>query len=104
MPNNPSCGSITKRGPVTSESALDPIKKKIQISPNPASKWLTITYIDPNTRYIDMISSDGSTARRRLVAGQTTIQIDVSGIPRGLYIVAIRQENGNSIIEKVMIQ
>jgi hypothetical protein len=107
IPNNPGCGltkKVLSKEPGKGLADLNSTEEnKIQVSPNPASKWLTINGINSETLYVDLISATGNITRMLIPTGQNKIEIDVSNLARGLYILAIRQAGGKSINKKVML-
>lgn len=80
----------------------------VQIFPNPAERIMTINILPDKKglpvkiRLYDMVGREVKT--EDLLPGQTGYQLDISGLPRGLYAVLIESEGRMIAREKLIVQ
>ncbi len=73
---------------------------KITIYPNPSTQsTVTITTIDPEAT-ADILSISGAYIRQQHIVNN---QLDISGLPTGMYLLKITEHQKNSSIQKLMI-
>ena len=72
----------------TSVPTLDAsITAALNASPNPTNGPVSLTLGDRKSTQIDLVSMDGRTVREWYSTGAATLQLDLSDLPAGLYLV-----------------
>jgi Secretion system C-terminal sorting domain/Metallo-peptidase family M12B Reprolysin-like len=78
------------------------------VAPNPAATEITLTVQSEIEKTVDLVVSNsmGSTvltvARQSLSKGETRFQMDVSGLPVGMYTITILSESGNESLKFII--
>ncbi len=90
-------------GNVTSTLAVDPTLA-FKINPNPASQYIRVAFPASVTTAtnIQVVNLQGQLIQEQVVESPTTLAIDMTNQPSGLYIVQVTSDNG-FWIEKVMV-
>jgi len=90
-------------GNVTSTINVDP-SLAFKISPNPATQYIQIAFPQSLTAItnIQVINLQGQLIQEQVVDVPSTVAIDMSNQPNGLYVVRVKSENG-FWVEKVMV-
>ncbi len=82
----------------------DDFASDINIYPNPAQGNLNI-YLKKTGKFtVEIISSQGQVLKKADVTGQQKLNIDVSGVSKGIYLVTIRQNGLEIEKRKIIIQ
>lgn len=85
------------------DSSISSANKLIQVYPNPATNWLTVSNMSDKTlNQIKIVGSNGAVLQL-LSTRQAAKKIDVSKLPGGFYIVEIQNAAGK-VSKKVIIQ
>lgn len=71
---------------------------RLSVYPNPATTVVNVASVRPITR-VSLVSLGGAT-----VMTSNTTQLDVSWLPRGLYIVTAEAEDGTSASTRLIIR
>ncbi len=90
-------------GNVTSTIAVDP-SLAFKINPNPATQYIRIAFPASATTatHIQVVNLQGQLVQEQVIEQPTTIAIDMTNQPSGLYVVQVKSETG-FWIEKVMV-
>ena len=83
----------------SASSISDITKLKIEIFPNPASKSITIT-LERGNQHIEIYNSQGNLVYQENLNNTTDQQskeIDISHLPKALYIIKISGESGSRV-------
>lgn len=100
--NDPYCDSIIrcKQEPekisgttIIQNDLLHKENLQFQLYPNPASNQVTIDFYDVNLHkniHVDILSIAGNNVINRVLAGESSIDINLTGLPGGIYLVRIR--------------
>ncbi|MEI6409227.1 MAG: T9SS type A sorting domain-containing protein [Bacteroidota bacterium] len=72
---------------------------KLVLSPNPAADWLNISVqmngaAKPGQTKVDIFHADGRLVQSQIVADGSNFQLDISGMPAGMYRIALQTEAG----------
>jgi len=77
---------------------------KYSVLPNPASDLVTIDGLT-NVARIELVSVSGKTVRtEKVAAGRTSVQISLSGLAAGMYLIKATDAEGNTSIQKLVKQ
>ncbi len=96
--DDPLCDSVMVASPILAKTGY----KKFMIRPNPASHQIVIYNLDPeivNNLFIELTDLQG-----RMVLRETTLSMDVSDVPSGLYFIKIYADLILQQLEKVVVQ
>ena len=80
-----------------------PVSYSIEIYPIPATVWVTISAPDSAVERLQIFGLDGKLFYSNGSLTQTTMQIDVSQWPIGMYILQLQLDNGKIYTEKIII-
>lgn len=91
-------GTSTKRLAQTS------LQQSLSIFPNPVTDLLNIRNTDSEISYesVRVMDSSGRTILTETMSGQTDLQLDVSSLPQGTYLVEMTDDEGNKTVEKIL--
>lgn len=77
---------------------------KFSVLPNPANDLVTINGLS-NVARIDVVSVSGKAVRtEKVAAGRTSVQISLSGLAAGMYLIKATDAQGNTSIQKLVKQ
>jgi hypothetical protein len=98
--------AVDKDGTITYSKVLpftvNPTPFTLNIYPNPANAIVNIAY--PEIKQIDIIDVNGKTILHKQGTGFNNIQLNVSNLPKGIYLVRVLGKNGNSETQKLVLQ
>lgn len=104
-PNNPSCGFVPRNNIANGNDIISNNKPaEFIVAPNPVGSQLNIYGITDETDAVIVLSTSGKTVYTANAKNQPQMRIDVSKLPRGMYMVILRQRDGTVINKKVMLQ
>lgn len=87
-------------------SGIDPKDNisQVQVSPNPASDYVNLSFINPGRKDIRIMSVTG-TQVYSLVTDQETVKIRLDNLSKGVYFVRISEEgNGQPLVKKLVVR
>ncbi|MBR5664457.1 MAG: T9SS type A sorting domain-containing protein [Bacteroidales bacterium] len=73
----------------------------VKVFPNPASEQLNVTCEEP-MQSLALFNTTGQRVRQMEPCG-TEVQIPLSGLPRGLYLLKV-ETAGGSVVRKVVVE
>jgi len=79
-------------------------QNSIKLFPNPVTDWLTISVPDSAIEQLQVFGIDGRLFYSNTTATQTTIQLDVSRWPVGMYFICVYAGNNLVGTEKVVVE
>jgi ELWxxDGT repeat protein len=83
------------------------IAPEINVYPNPATDFIRIDLIDNESfsGNLSLMDASGRSLRKaQAQAGETIIQLEISDLPKGVYIVRWVQSDGQAVTKKVVVQ
>ena len=83
-------------------STANPLFQALIVSPNPFTSELSITFDKPISQYV-LVHADGRWMSTQVVKSNTVL-ISTNQLIAGLYFLQVFDENGNSVIRKVVKQ
>lgn len=88
---------------ITGEVEYELPNRIVNMYPNPASGYVTIEFQNNNKTSIQLLTITGQVVYEEKAVGQSKLNLDVSGLTKGLYFVAIKNDVGQQIL-KLIIQ
>ena len=80
------------------EEAETGLSSRVQVYPNPSTGLLNITGVEGSAQRVQLVNLQGQLLlNKQLKQGQT--QLDVSALPKGLYLVRVGQHNERILLE-----
>ena len=76
--------------------------QRVLVSPNPAKERVNV--ICKEMRNLSLFSSDGRMAKTINAIDANEMEIDMSGLAKGLYMLRIETQNGKTINRKIIVQ
>ena len=78
------------------------LQNQIKISPNPAFDYITISSANEEIRKISIIDLSSSIIAKEISGNQDRVKIDISALPKGVYIVLVETALGETVTEKLV--
>ncbi|QRR04255.1 T9SS type A sorting domain-containing protein [Dyadobacter sandarakinus] len=73
-----------------------------QIYPNPAAEQLEISFRNPTTGTVTLANAKGQGVQSKALVAQTSLRLNLSALPAGIYIVSLIQKNGITMSRKLL--
>ncbi len=86
---------------VIRQLSCNDVKTQITIAPNPVYDVFKISGLAKGKNTITLSSTDGKMIKSQISSG-TVVQVDISHLSKGIYIVRILNEDGSVLISKVI--
>ncbi len=94
---HPDCHGVEEIGKVDCTDQFSPgnTTPKVAVSPNPATDWLSVTAKSPSGMAIgqataEVRTADGRLMRTVVVANGSSFQLDIAGLPAGIYRLSVQ--------------
>lgn len=88
---------FTPTSPTSTDSS-----NNIRLYPNPVTSTLTVDSLQTSEVSVEIMGVTGMVLMKVATGGQTRIVIDLSTLPRGIYIVCIVRNNGANIYRQIL--
>jgi ELWxxDGT repeat protein len=91
---------------VAENTVFAPVAAEIKVYPNPATDFVSVD-ISKNELggTLHLLSASGQLVRNAsIMEGETSIRLELQGLPEGIYLVRWEQENGVVVTKKVIVQ
>jgi ELWxxDGT repeat protein len=91
---------------VAENTVFAPVAAEIKVYPNPATDFVSVDISENEMGgTLNLLSSSGQLVRNAsIMEGETSIRLELQGLPKGIYLVRWEQKDGVVVTKKVVLQ
>jgi hypothetical protein len=77
---------------------------KLSASPNPSSNIVNLSIGHDQITRVVLVAMDGKTVFDKMVSNENDYRLNISGYPKGVYLLAVETSTGDKHTEKIIVQ